>query len=119
MYTLEMSILGNSPVFKKSETFSVLSSENKKPKLICFSIYLLQNEPIMLEKSKFACPFCPKLMPKHSTMKIHIRKHTGEKPYSCNQCNKSYSTNSNLNVHIRDVHGNSPSLKKSEIFQSY
>jgi KRAB domain-containing zinc finger protein len=91
----------------------------KKPKLICFSIYLLQNEPIMLEKSKFACPFCPKLMPKHSTMKIHIRKHTGEKPYSCNQCNKSYSTNSNLNVHIRDVHGNSPSLKKSEIFQSY
>jgi hypothetical protein len=43
MYTLEMSILGNSPVFKKSENFLVLSSENKKTKIdLFFNIFIAE-----------------------------------------------------------------------------
>ncbi|XP_015120854.1 zinc finger protein 99 [Diachasma alloeum] len=47
---------------------------------------------------KYRCLLCDKILPKES-MRNHIRRHTGERPFCCSKCNKSFSRRSSLNVH--------------------
>uniref|UniRef100_A0A3B4B965 C2H2-type domain-containing protein n=1 Tax=Periophthalmus magnuspinnatus TaxID=409849 RepID=A0A3B4B965_9GOBI len=53
----------------------------------------------------FICSICMKTFTRTSHLAIHMRTHSGEKPYGCLICPKTFSDKSNLKKHIR-VHTN-------------
>ncbi|XP_077370211.1 zinc finger and BTB domain-containing protein 8A isoform X2 [Festucalex cinctus] len=45
------------------------------------------------------CPVCHKVFKSKYYLKVHNRRHTGEKPYGCNKCGKHYFRKENLLIH--------------------
>uniref|UniRef100_A0A3P9HRN4 C2H2-type domain-containing protein n=1 Tax=Oryzias latipes TaxID=8090 RepID=A0A3P9HRN4_ORYLA len=57
------------------------------------------------DKIHYVCKECGKRFGYWSLFRIHMRTHTGEKPFSCQECDKSFSQKSNLNTHMRSHTG--------------
>jgi len=64
----------------------------------------IEMKPILIQETgsmMFNCSICSQLFNKKANLKIHLRKHSGEKPYSCkySTCKKSFMWKSSLTFH--------------------
>ncbi|XP_036406109.1 GDNF-inducible zinc finger protein 1-like [Megalops cyprinoides] len=56
------------------------------------------------KKTPQMCPYCDKIISSKGGLAVHIRTHTGEKPYRCADCGARFAQKSAFNTHIRKVH---------------
>ena len=49
----------------------------------------------------YPCPICGKVSRRKDYLRIHLRTHTGERPYYCNYCPHRSIQKSDLNKHLK------------------
>ena len=58
--------------------------------------------------NQYVCNFCQKTFASQSSLQVHQRLHTGEKPYKCRFCNKAFAQAGNKKLHERIHTGEKP-----------
>ncbi|XP_052745130.1 zinc finger protein 85 isoform X1 [Bicyclus anynana] len=53
---------------------------------------------------KYPCSFCDKIFAGSGARKVHMRTHTGERPYACTKCAATFSQSAALATHNKLVH---------------
>ncbi|KAH9528915.1 Sal-like protein 1 [Dermatophagoides farinae] len=61
--------------------------------------------------NRHRCKFCGKVFGSDSALQIHIRSHTGERPFKCNVCGNRFTTKGNLKVHFQRHKAKYPHVK--------
>ncbi|XP_071786175.1 sal-like protein 3 [Asterias amurensis] len=75
----------------------MLHRKGKPPNVAVFDPKFPSDDPFFRHK----CRFCHKVFGSDSALQIHIRSHTGERPFKCNICGNRFSTKGNLKVHFQ------------------
>ncbi|XP_076143047.1 sal-like protein 1a isoform X2 [Alosa pseudoharengus] len=78
-------------------SLAALARKGKPPNVSSFEQKSSSEEAFFKHK----CRFCAKVFGSDSALQIHLRSHTGERPYKCNICGNRFSTRGNLKVHFQ------------------
>nr|XP_020649321.1 GDNF-inducible zinc finger protein 1-like isoform X1 [Pogona vitticeps] len=95
----------------RNHRLAIHSSERRFPCLLCDKKFKRQKDTKdhvrrvhEKKRSPQRCPYCDKVISSKCGLTVHIRTHTGEKPYKCECCPARFAQRSAFNTHVRKVH---------------
>ncbi|XP_021931557.1 zinc finger protein OZF-like [Zootermopsis nevadensis] len=71
------------------------------------------------ESSSFPCDVCKKEFTTQKRVAIHMRTHTGERPFHCKECGSRYTSRSSLYIHRKAVHEGRKYVEKGVFLCSF
>ncbi|KAJ3586083.1 hypothetical protein NHX12_012484 [Muraenolepis orangiensis] len=83
------------------------ASKKAKAKMLNAPSDTKNNESLYRHK----CKYCGKSFGNDSALQIHLRSHTGERPFKCNICGNRFTTKGNLKVHFQRHKEKYPNIK--------
>ena len=99
---------------KKFATYGKMMThkdKEHKPWLQCehceyqtYSTQHLRKHQVKHSEPTIECSHCGKMFKMQKNLEIHIREHTGERPFQCNVCGKGFTASSTLLTHNKHVH---------------
>lgn len=67
------------------------------------------------ENEVIKCGVCSQMFGFFCELKVHMRRHTGERPYPCNHCEAAFTLRGSLNKHLRTVHSIEQPMKSDDV----
>lgn len=67
-----------------------------------------KHSPGLQSKNIYVCDYCKKAFPIKERLKLHLRTHTGDRPYQCDYCKKTFARGGQLIQHMRTHTGSKP-----------
>ncbi|XP_062712426.1 zinc finger protein 271-like isoform X2 [Aedes albopictus] len=108
---LERHIKIHIPSEKKFECTQCHKKFNRKDNLRShMKIHKKKADEDPTEKQNQLCVYCGRAFSNSSNLIVHLRRHTGERPYKCDICDKGFPRSSDLQCHRRTHTGEKPCL---------